>query len=83
MTTFRDGWRDRLKGRDYNKKYDSWTYTQQIAYEYGRRAAAVCQHHHRNHKQLHICMRMTVDALPAEVRVDALDEKRIGRNTYY
>jgi hypothetical protein len=41
MSSFRRGWLDRQRGFAFASAYDSWTPQRQLAYERGRRAAAL------------------------------------------
>lgn len=45
MSSFRRGWRDYQAGSSFAAEYERWTPHQQLAYERGRRAAAVASYH--------------------------------------
>lgn len=77
MPTFRTGWRDRLEGKDYPRahEFDGWTYRQQVAYEEGRRVAALVQGGYPNLAT----RRPRPSKFPAVLRVDAKDERAITR----
>jgi len=75
VMNFRIGWRDRLDGRGFPRNFDQWAYRQQVAYEEGRRVAALVQDAYPNLAT----RRPQPKNFPALLRVDAQDEKVITR----
>jgi len=45
MSSFRRGWKDYQGGSSFAAEYERWSPQQQLAYERGRRAAAVASYH--------------------------------------
>jgi hypothetical protein len=45
MSSFRRGWKDYQQGKPFGEVYETWSSQQQLAYERGRRAAAVASYH--------------------------------------
>lgn len=81
MPTFRAGWRDRLDGQGFPRVYDMWTYRQQVAYEEGRRVAALVQGYMTlasSYPNL-ATRRPQPKKFPALLRVDARDERTVTR----
>lgn len=77
VPSFRVGWRDRLDGKDYPRahEFDAWSYRQQVAYEEGRRVAAIVQGAYPNLAT----RRPNTKKFPALLRVDARDERAVTR----
>jgi hypothetical protein len=75
MPNFRTGWRDKLDGKDYPRDYDVWNYRGQVAYEEGRRVAAIVQGAYPNLAT----RRPNPKKFPALLRVDAMDERAVTR----
>lgn len=75
VPSFRAGWRNRLDGQGFPREYDIWTYRQQVAYEEGRRVAAIVQGAYPNLAT----RRPHPQKFPALLRVDARDERTVTR----
>jgi len=77
VPSFRVGWRDRLDGQGFPRAYETWTYRQQVAYEEGRRVAALVQAMPYPNKLA--TRRPQPKRFPALLRVDVRDERAVTR----